>query len=281
MKKPKANQLFTRPWHGWVEDNLMICFNKLQTRQFIKGRPSAAAFCSTRSRSVKRVFVCGGQMALAPPVIPIRNKSQSVCRSPVPWEILWRGWNKLMCCRAIFGSITLLNDTVLSFADAFACNEMLLNFHGLLGHFLFSLWARFIIRHTKKGFSFNQRRWGASWQKAICWVRQIESTSSMTSRLQNSWNENIKIDEALCCCTRAFVACASLPALQWLRVIAFIPLSSRFSLLSRRNLLFILSRLQFATCKMYVHGFAIACFCFVFSCIYFPLFLFASCFRCF
>lgn len=199
----------------------MICINKLQTRQFIKGRLSAAAFCSTRSRSVKRVFVCGGQMALAPPVIPIRNKSQSVCRSPLPCEILWRGWNKLMCCWAIFGSITLLNDTLLSRTErALPMLSLVMKcywiFMGFLGHF-FSLWARFIIRHKKRLSIQSASLEGASWQKAIYWVRQIESTSSMTSRLQNSWNENIKIDEALCCYTRAIVACASLPVQQWLR----------------------------------------------------------------
>lgn len=108
-----------RNWHG----NLMICFNKF-TWCFSFFRLSC---------SITWFFFCVGWTGM----IPISNKSQSVCRSE-PCETLWQRADKLMCLATVFGRITLLNDTLEleSWAVFARCcsavfrNEILLNFHG-------------------------------------------------------------------------------------------------------------------------------------------------------
>lgn len=100
--------------------NLMICINKFpnttvhQRSTFLLSAlfvPSFIAIVLRRAHFLCLLLLAGGQMALAPPMIPIRNKSQSVCLSRCRAKFYGEAENKLMCCRALFGSITLLNDT--------------------------------------------------------------------------------------------------------------------------------------------------------------------------
>lgn len=158
-----------------------------------------------------------------------------------------------------------------SFADAFACNEMLLNFHGLSWSFFFTL-SSFHYQTQKKAFHSISVAGGRIMTEsnllgAANWIYKLDDkpfAEFMKWKHKNWWSIVLLYSSY---CRLCFIASATMVE----RVTAFIPLSSRFSLLPWRNLLFILFRLQFSTWEMYVHGFAIACFCFVFSCICFPL----------